>query len=85
MSKEEERFDYGSYYKKYRPKYPLELYKNILEFIDDGKKETSVDFACGNGQSTEPLCNYFDTVIGIDPSSSQIENGINKGNSSIVY
>jgi tRNA/tmRNA/rRNA uracil-C5-methylase (TrmA/RlmC/RlmD family) len=74
-----ERFNYGDTYKKYRPTYPSQLYEIITEFIGNNEKETCVDLACGNGQSTAPLCHYFQKVIGIDPSESQIENATNKG------
>jgi trans-aconitate methyltransferase len=74
-----DRFNFGDTYKKYRPTYPSQLYEIINEYIGKNEKETCVDLACGNGQSTAPLCNYFKNVIGIDSSESQIKNATNKG------
>ncbi|KAK7475669.1 hypothetical protein BaRGS_00033095 [Batillaria attramentaria] len=50
------------------------MYETIFNFC----KETACDFSlavdvgCGSGQSTVPLAAYFDKVIGVDVSESQI-------------
>lgn len=37
---------------------------------------TVADVACGSGQATIDLKNYFETVIGIEPSKSQLDNAV---------
>ncbi|OWF42697.1 putative methyltransferase DDB_G0268948 isoform X2 [Mizuhopecten yessoensis] len=66
-------------YAKYRPKYPETLYETIGEFCRaPGASGTgvAVDVGCGSGQGTFPLCEMFDSVVGVDISQSQIEQAI---------
>ena len=63
-------------YAKYRPVYP----KNIMDIIIAYMKSnghtnfnTALDVACGSGQSTFLLCGSFKCVIGLDVSTTQIE------------
>jgi ubiquinone/menaquinone biosynthesis C-methylase UbiE len=61
-------------YTQHRPTYPEEVHKTILSWLprDSGKWKTAVDVGCGTGQSTLPLCDYFEEVIGIDSSETQV-------------
>ena len=73
--------DHAQSYAKFRPTYPVEVFDNLVEFYRDGKGETcnfdlAVDVACGNGQSTRPLCKYFRRVIGCDVSPQQISSAM---------
>ncbi|CAF4070327.1 unnamed protein product [Rotaria sp. Silwood1] len=71
-------------YKAYRPNYPQELYKKILEFYfnttdlnpndNDEKIPLALDAGCGSGQATVDLSYYCHRVIGIDGSENQLKN-----------
>ena len=59
-------------YKKFRPRYPRELYKFLLNDLPtDG---TILDCATGNGQAALDLVNDKARVIGIDLSFQQLSN-----------
>ena len=63
-------------YSKYRPTYPKELTEKICSFTSNtGRKDSTmaVDLACGPGQSTFQLCDFFDRTVGIDISQAQIK------------
>jgi len=68
----------SQYYAKYRPTYPPELYKKILQYLDEsspeknGRRGLAVDVGCGGGQSTLALARHFEVVIGIDSSKTQL-------------
>lgn len=61
-------------YSKYRPHYPDELF----EWLSNQCKSHNLvwDCACGNGQASLGLTDYYNNVIATDASSSQIENAI---------
>lgn len=70
--------DHANLYAAYRPTHTENLYKRIIEFhdsgtIEDSDHELAVDIGCGNGQSSRPLCQYFQRVIGSDVSEQQIK------------
>lgn len=79
----------GENYANFRPDYPKELYQEILKY--SGRKDfttipngsTVVDLACGGGQATKDLIPYFDKIIGMDVSESQIKNAFQ--NEKIIY
>ncbi|XP_061197780.1 putative methyltransferase DDB_G0268948 [Saccostrea echinata] len=66
--------EHSDLYQKYRPTYPPELYAFIANFCKTGRGslDTAVDVGCGTGLSTLPLCKYFNKVIGVDVSETQI-------------
>eukprot|EP01027_Heterolobosea_sp_BB2_P012518 GEZU01018137.1.p1 GENE.GEZU01018137.1~~GEZU01018137.1.p1 ORF type:complete len:135 (+),score=25.49 GEZU01018137.1:42-446(+) len=84
----------GDNYAKYRPNYPDELFETVLAFaegssVGDGdsssgkagfERKLCADIATGNGQAAISLVNYFDKVIGVEPSASQLEAAIKHGN-----
>ncbi len=62
-------------YALFRPSYPPQLFDTILSYCKKGNKERqtlAVDVACGSGQSTYPLSQHFDQVIGLDINSDQL-------------
>jgi len=69
----------GENYAKFRPDYPPELYEKIMEYV--GRKDlktipkgsTVVDIACGAGEATKELVQYYDRIIGIDISQNQLK------------
>jgi trans-aconitate 3-methyltransferase len=64
-------------YLQHRPAYSGEVFKTILSWLSGGNSNsrwrTAIDVGCGTGQSTLPLCDHFDEVIGIDSSETQLE------------
>jgi len=67
-----------SYYKKYRPEYPEELYEFILSKVDN--RSQCWDCGTGNGQVAKVLSNHFDKVYATDISAKQIEAADQKSN-----
>lgn len=65
-------------YKQFRPVYPPQLLERIIAYCKEAKNEfqTCLDLGCGSGQSTFPLTRYFQTVIGVDPSQTQINEAL---------
>lgn len=64
----------SSDYLQYRPQYPAQLFDFIMN--QSYNNDLAVDVGCGNGQATIELGNRFRSVIGFDPSRSQIEQAI---------
>jgi SAM-dependent methyltransferase len=68
------------YYAAARPSYPKALFHKIFDAVkcpkndkdDDNAIWRAADFGCGTGQATVALADFFPSVIGIDPSPSQI-------------
>ncbi|EFA74693.1 putative SAM dependent methyltransferase [Heterostelium album PN500] len=64
----------GDKYATFRPTYPQELFDIINDITKDTPQELAIDVGCGNGQATIELGKLFKSVIGVDPSLSQISN-----------
>lgn len=62
----------GDQYAKYRPTYPEALGKLLASLTNNHQR--ALDVGCGTGQLTQMLAHYFDEVIGIDSSETQIKN-----------
>ena len=63
-------------YIKFRPVYPETVAKIITSYMRDKQStlfDMALDVACGSGQSTFLLCEYFQRVVGMDISETQIE------------
>ncbi|MTI88788.1 MAG: methyltransferase domain-containing protein [Balneolaceae bacterium] len=59
-------------YSKYRPVYPNELYRKILQHVKH--TERCWDCATGNGQVASALVQHFDQVFATDISKEQLSN-----------
>lgn len=59
-------------YTRYRPRYPDALFDFLAAHCP--QQERALDVATGNGQAAMQLCDYFETVIGSEPSLSQLRN-----------
>jgi ubiquinone/menaquinone biosynthesis C-methylase UbiE len=68
----------SSFYKKYRPNYPIELINDILR-ITSGR-DYCWDCGTGNGQVAIELSNHFKTVYATDSSEKQIVNAFKREN-----
>lgn len=69
-------FDVDAYLTS-RPRYPSCIYKRILAFHDhqdrkSGRRGKLIDLGCGPGQSSWPLLEEFDQVLGIDPGENMV-------------
>ncbi|XP_072032389.1 putative methyltransferase DDB_G0268948 [Amphiura filiformis] len=67
--------NHAALYNKYRPKPCPMVITKILEFLKEKKKTqflSAVDVACGSGQSTPVLGEYFESVLGCDISEAQV-------------
>lgn len=56
-------------YSRYRPTYPKQLYSFLLEIAGDG---LVWDCACGSGQATKNLSEFFSGIIATDISAEQL-------------
>jgi ubiquinone/menaquinone biosynthesis C-methylase UbiE len=65
-------------YVRYRPTYPTELFSFLSELVPN--KETALDCGTGNGQCAIGLSEYFNKVIAIDTSSTQLLYAIERDN-----
>jgi len=61
-------------YAKYRPRYPAELFKYLSSLT--GEHDLAWDCACGNGQASVELTEYYKKVIATDASKTQVQNAI---------
>ena len=63
------------YYARYRPSYPDQLFRRIVQaFSLDGRGHL-LDVGCGPGTFTLPLSPYFSRVLAIDADPEMIEEG----------
>jgi len=62
----------GKAYARFRPEYPPELATFLASLAPD--KTLAVDVGCGTGQLTQLLAPHFEHVMGLDPSTDQINN-----------
>ena len=68
----------GKDYATYRPQYPEEVTSYLSSIAPETK--LAVDVGCGTGQLTQHLSTSFYQVVGIDPSSEQINNAFKANN-----
>jgi ubiquinone/menaquinone biosynthesis C-methylase UbiE len=65
-------------YAKFRPSYPLELFKFLIPLVKN--HSCAWDCGTGNGQVALILSDFFTEVYGTDISTSQLENAANGNN-----
>src|SRR5437870_4501508 len=65
-------------YLRFRPTYPIELYKFLFSLIET--KYTAWDCGTGNGQVAQELSKYFNQVYATDISEKQIANAVKSDN-----
>ena len=74
-----ERFktaDISEAYVKFRPVHPPSVANIIVDYMKSKGSlafDFAVDVGCGSGQSTFLLCDYFNKVVGLDISETQIQ------------
>jgi ubiquinone/menaquinone biosynthesis C-methylase UbiE len=68
----------ASAYQAFRPGYPDELFVYLATIAPDNT--LAWDSACGNGQVSVPLSQYFQKVIATDASQEQINNAVPRAN-----
>lgn len=64
----------GRSYASFRPEYPASLSRFLAEAAPDTTR--AVDVGCGTGQLTHQLADFFQSVMGVDPSTEQIGNAL---------
>lgn len=63
----------SQHYDDSRPNYPNQFYLELMKYHHQkGDTKLAVDIGCGTGFVTFKLTEYFDKVIGTDPSSTMI-------------
>ena len=70
-----ENSEHAACYAKFRLVYPKTVADMITSFMKTNGSsgfKVAVDVACGSGQSTFLLCDYFEEVVGFDISEAQI-------------
>jgi SAM-dependent methyltransferase len=61
----------GAAYAAFRPDYPAALAAHLAGLA--AHRQLALDVGCGSGQFTRQLADHFDRVVGIDPSSGQLQ------------
>lgn len=59
-------------YAKFRPEYPAELYRTILQTASLPTRDLAVDVATGSGQAAKDLSKHFDRVVALDRNPDQL-------------
>lgn len=59
-------------YQKNRITYPKSLYETILQH-HIGERKLALDVGCGTGIGTLPLLDFFEAVVGCDPSEKMLQ------------
>ncbi|XP_078539467.1 putative methyltransferase DDB_G0268948 [Lissotriton helveticus] len=75
-----ERKEHSKLYEKFMIREPEALLRMILSYLEEKKGKPfgmAVDVGCGTGQSTRILAPYFEKVVGVDISKSQIQEAEN--------
>lgn len=62
----------SSRYAVYRPTYPAVLFEMVAKFCAPTRRHLALDIGCGTGQAVKGLAAHFSTVIGVDPSATQV-------------
>ncbi|MET7305333.1 class I SAM-dependent methyltransferase [Embleya sp. NPDC005575] len=65
----------ASYYARYRPRYPKELYASVAERFGLDGTQHALDLGCGPGTIALPLAALVDEVTAVDPEAGMLEQG----------
>lgn len=68
-----EESSHSQLYSVFRPRPPHSLVEKVLEGLPLKNRERAIDIGCGSGQSTFVLQSHFKEIVGIDVSSTQID------------
>lgn len=66
----------SSAYANYRPEYPRSLFAGLASMSPN--TGLAWDVACGTGQATSLLADFFDKVVGSDQSVTQLEHAVRR-------
>lgn len=62
----------ASYYAKYRPWYPEEMFAYLRKYFSLNGKGNLLDLGCGTGQILLPLAKDFEEIVGLDVEPDMI-------------
>jgi ubiquinone/menaquinone biosynthesis C-methylase UbiE len=63
------------YYARFRPDYPEEVIKLLLNKFSLGKKSRVLDLGCGTGQMSLWLAPYVSEIVAVDPQEEMLTEG----------
>lgn len=66
----------GEGFRDYNPEYPPQLFRDLSKLVPKGG--IVWDCACGSGQASRSLADYFPKVVATDASAAQIKNALGK-------
>jgi len=66
----------ATYYARYRPPYPAEVFAYLVDGFQLGHGATVLDLGCGTGQLALPLSRTGCTVWAVDPDPDMIAEGV---------
>jgi SAM-dependent methyltransferase len=62
-----------SFYARYRPAYPAELFDFLAARLGWTRRHRVLDVGCGTGQVCVPLAGYVGTVVAVDPLAGMLD------------
>lgn len=65
----------ATYYARYRPGYPPQLFDHLAERFHLDRTQTVLDLGCGTGQLAIPLATHVARVIAVDPEPAMLDEG----------
>ena len=72
--------EYVNTYDSFRPKPPIDILQQALNYLDKPKALSVLDLGCGTGISTEVWSEYADEIVGIEPSEEMLAIARKKNN-----
>jgi ubiquinone/menaquinone biosynthesis C-methylase UbiE len=74
----------AEFYEKYRAKYSLKLFHDLIQFFGLNGQGRLLDLGCGTGELALPLAKYFNKVVAIDLDPDMLRLGHRKASESGV-
>jgi len=68
----------AKYYAQFRPRYPAEIFNDVVKKYRLDGFGRLLDLGCGTGELAIPLAKYFDKVLAVDPEVQMLNEGIKK-------